>query len=124
MDPLLQNKLSSLGPIDARRTAMIGVHWQEDVAGTSASGGLSDVYAKNIVSSNIVPRTARLFDSARKAGALVVFVNVAYWPGHAGLIANNALFNTVKARNTKFLRGSSGVEVLKEFGPAPNDVIV
>jgi nicotinamidase-related amidase len=124
MDPLLQNKVSSLEPIDPKRTAMIGVHWQEDVAGTSATGGLADVFAKNIASSNIIPRTARLFNAARKAGALVVFVNVAFWPGHTGLIANNALFNTVKARSTKFLRGSPGVEVLKEMEPASTDIIV
>src|SRR4051794_13703978 len=115
MDPLLQNKVSVLGPIEARRTAIIGVHWQEDVAGTSATGGLADVFAKTIAANKIIPRTARMLDAARKAGALIVFVNVAYWPGHNGLIANNALFNTVKARNTKFLRGSTGVDVLRDF---------
>lgn len=122
MDPLLENKVRTLEPIDPRRTAIIGVHWQEDVAGKT--GALSDVFAKNVVASNIIPRTARMFEAGRKAGALIVFVNVAYWPGHVGLIANNALFNTVKARKDKFLRGSDGVKVLPEFGPAATDVII
>ena len=122
MDPLLRNKVAALEPVEARRTAILGVHWQEDVAGKS--GGLADVFAKNIATNDIVARVGRLFETGRKSGALIVFINVAYWPGHAGLIANNALFNTVKSRNTKFLRGSPGVEILPELGPAPGDVIV
>lgn len=122
MERLLQNRVAGLGAIEARRTAFIGIHWQEDVVG--ARGDLGDVFAAYVTSSNIIPRTAKLFEAGRRAGALIVFVNVAFWPGHNGVIRNNALFNTVTQRKSSFLRGSRGVAVLPEFAPAESDIIV
>src|SRR5205823_4031086 len=75
MERLLQNRVPGLGAIEARRTAFIGVHWQEDVVG--ARGDLGDVFAAYVTSSNIISRTAKLFEAGRRAGALIVFVNVA-----------------------------------------------
>ncbi len=122
MERLLQNRVPSLSAIEARRTAVLGVHWQEDVVG--ARGDLGDVFAAYVTSTKIVPRTAAFFDAARKAGALIVFINVAFWPGHNGVIRNNGLFNTVTQRKTSFIRGSQGVAVLPAFGPAESDIIV
>lgn len=122
MERLIQNRFSALGRLDASRTALLGIHWQEDVVGDR--GDLGDVFAAYVNSSQIIPRTVKLFNAARDAGALIVFVNVAFWPGHHGVIRNNALFNTVTQRKTSFLRGSRGVEVLPEFAPAENDIII
>jgi nicotinamidase-related amidase len=122
MDRLLQNRVATLGEMEPRRTALLGVHWQEDVVG--ARGDLGDVFAAYVTSSNIIPRTAKLFAEARKAGVLIVFVNVAFWPGHKGVIRNNGLFNTVTQRKSSFIRGSKGVAVLPEFGPTETDIII
>lgn len=122
MERLLNSRVSTLGRLDPRRTAVLGVHWQEDVVGTR--GDLSDVFAAFVTSSKIIPRTVGLFNTAREAGALIVFINVAFWPGHVGVIRNNGLFNAVTQRKTSFLRGSPGVAVLPEFNHADADIIV
>lgn len=123
MDRLLKSRVTSLDSLEPERTAIIGVHWQEDVVGTRG-GDLGDVFADYVTKSNIVPRTVDLFNAARAAGSLIVFVNVAFWPDHQGVIRNNGLFNAVTQRKTSFIRGSKGVEVLPEFGLKPTDYIV
>ncbi|WJR76884.1 cysteine hydrolase [Bradyrhizobium sp. NP1] len=121
MERLLRNRVEELNGMDARRTAIIGIHWQEDVVG---GGDMRDIFRAYVESSNIIPRTAGVFDAARKAGVLVVFVNAAFWPNYAGLIQNNGLFRTVTERNNAFIRGSRGVAVVPEFGPAKSDIII
>lgn len=123
MDRLLKSRVTSLDSLEPERTAIIGVHWQEDVVGTRG-GDLGDVFADYVTKSNIVPRTVDLFNAARAAGSLIVFVNVAFWPDHQGVIRNNGLFNAVTQRKTSFIRGSKGVEVLPEFGLKPTDYVV
>jgi biuret amidohydrolase len=122
MERLLQNRVSELEGMDATRTALLGIHWQEDVVGDR--GDLQDVFHAFVKSSNIVPRTAQLFAAARKAGVLVVFINAAFWPGHVGVVRNNALFRTVTQRKDSFIRGSKGVSVVSEMNLSKSDVIL
>lgn len=123
MDRLLNSRVALLGDIDVKRTAIVGVHWQEDVVGLRG-GDLGDVFADHVRSSKIVPRAVEFFNAARAAGALIVFVNVAFWPGHQGVIRNNGLFNAVTQRKNSFIRGSKGVEVLPEFGLHATDYVI
>lgn len=122
MERLLRNRISELDGMNGRRTALIGIHWQEDVVG--GRGDMRDIFRAFVESSNIIPRTASLFEAARKAGVLVIFANAAFWPNHVGLIPNNALFRTVTERKDAFIRGSRGVAVVPEFGPAKSDIII
>lgn len=123
MDRLLKSRVTNLGTFDPKRTALLGVHWQEDVVGTRG-GDLGDVFADYVTKSNIIPRTVDLFNAARAAGSLIVFINVAFWPGHQGVIRNNGLFNAVTQRKSSFIRGSKGVEVLPEFGLTSTDYVI
>lgn len=123
MDRLLNSRFGALDTLDPKRTALLGIHWQEDVVGVRG-GDLGDVFAEYVTRSNIIPRTVGLFDAARAAGALIVFINVAFWPEHKGVIRNNGLFNAVTQRRTSFIRGSAGVAVLPEFALQPSDYVI
>lgn len=123
MDRLLNSRVGALEKLDPDRTAILGIHWQEDVVGVRG-GDLGDVFASYVTESNIIPRTVDLFNAAREAGALIVFINVAFWPEHKGVIRNNGLFNAVTQRKTSFVRGSKGVEVLPEFGLQSSDYVI
>jgi nicotinamidase-related amidase len=123
MDRLLRSRFGALDTLDAKRTAILGIHWQEDVVGVRG-GDLGDVFAASVTQSKIIQRTVDLFDSARAAGALIVFINVAFWPEHKGVIRNNGLFNAVTQRKTSFIRGTKGVEVLPEFALQPSDYVI
>jgi nicotinamidase-related amidase len=46
-----------------------------------------------------------------------------YFPGYAGHVVNNALFNSVVEKKG-FIRGTPGVAVIPELAPKPGDVTV
>ena len=133
MEPILASRIRELGLIEPRRTAVLAVHWQVDVI--SPHGVFGRVFAPAVEASGIVPRTKSLLAAARRAGALVVYVNVLYFPGYVGHIRNNALFNAVvdatsglaadrPATTGGFIRGTPGVEVVPELKPEPGDITV
>ena len=121
MDDLLENRIRELGRIDPKRTAVLGVHWQVDVI--APTGVFGRLFAPTVAASGVVPRTATVFNAARNAGAMLIYVNVRYWPGYVGLARNNALFNTVVEKQG-FVRGTPGVEVVPELAPQATDAVV
>jgi nicotinamidase-related amidase len=121
MEDLLENRVRELGRIDPRRTAVLAVHWQVDVI--APTGVFGRLFAPAVVASGVVPRTAAVLAAARAAGAMVIYVNVRYWPGYVGLPRNNALFNTVVEKQG-FIRGTPGVEVVSELAPLASDAVV
>lgn len=121
MEPILASRIRELGLIEPRRTAVLAVHWQVDVI--SPEGVFGKVFAPAVAASGIVPRTKSLLAAARRAGARVVYVNVLYFPGYAGHIRNNALFNAVVDQGG-FIRGTPGVEVVPELRPESGDITV
>jgi biuret amidohydrolase len=121
MERLLENRIREVGLIEPKRTAVLGVHWQVDVI--APNGVFGQMFAPAVAASGVVPRTAVVFDAARKLGAMVIYVNVRYWPGYVGLTRNNALFNTVVEKNG-FIRGTPGVEVVSELKPQDADAVV
>lgn len=121
MEGLIENRISDLGQLIAARTAVLAVHWQVDVV--APEGVFGRTFAPTVTAAGVVPRTRMLLDAARVAGAIVVYVNVQYWPGYVGLVRNNALFNSVVEKKG-FIRGTPGVAVIDELSPKPGDVIV
>jgi nicotinamidase-related amidase len=121
MKGLIENRIGDLGSLDAKRTAVLAIHWQVDVV--APEGVFGKTFARSVAASGVVPRTAKVLDASRAAGAMVVYVNVRYWPGYVGLTRNNALFNS--AIETKgFIRETPGVEVIAELKPHASDAVV
>jgi nicotinamidase-related amidase len=121
MRGLIENRIRDLSSIDAKRTAVLAIHWQVDVV--AAEGVFGKTFARSVEASGVVPRTAKVLDAARTAGAMVVYVNVRYWPNYVGLTRNNALFNS--AIETKgFILGTPGVEVIPQLSMQPGDAVV
>src|SRR5215472_11697631 len=106
MKGLIENRIRDLTGIDPRRTAILAIHWQVDVV--APQGVFGRTFAPMVEASGVIPRTAKLLDTARAVGAMVVYVNVQYWPEYVGLVRNNALFNSV-VENKGFICGTPGV---------------
>lgn len=121
MKGLIENKIRDLSGIDARRTAVLAIHWQVDVV--APEGVFGKTFAPTVSASGVIPRTAKVLQAARAAGAMVVYVNVQYWPDYVGLARNNALFNSV-IENKGFIRGTRGVSVIPQLKPHPGDAVV
>lgn len=103
------------------RSAIIGVHWQNDVV--TSFGALNETFSDSVRQRGAIARTAALFDHARAKGALIVYVNVVFEPDYVGLVRNNALWNMVY-NSKRFVRGSHGVEIVDDLAPSSGDVIL
>lgn len=121
MKGLIENQIRNLDGVVAHRTAVLAVHWQTDVV--SPEGVFGKTFAQSVLAAGVIPRTAQVLDAAREVGAMVAYVNVQYWPDYVGLVRNNALFSSV-IETKGFIRGTPGVQVIRELAPQPGDVVV
>ena len=120
VEKILEHRIRDLGPLEPKRTAVLAIHFQNDVI--SPDGMFGQTFAPAAAAAGIVPRTAALLEAARRTGVHVVYVNVVYWPGYVGHIRNSALFQTV-ANLGGFMRGTKGVEIVKELTPHKGDIV-
>jgi biuret amidohydrolase len=121
MDLIKRNLKKDSGSLDPARTAIIGVHWQNELA--EDEGTFGPMFAQRIRQLGMIPRMRTLLDESREAGCTIVFVNVAYSPGYRELVPTNALFRTVFDRGG-FLRGTNGTKVVDSLAPQPSDFVL
>src|SRR4051794_21968009 len=107
--------------IDPRRTAVLAMHWQVDVI--TPNGAFGQIFADAVAGSGVIPRTAAMLEDARKAGCLIIYVNIVYRPGYSGTIQNNALFRRA-VDSQGFIAGTPGVEVIPGLRPHANDIVM
>lgn len=70
--------------VDPRRAAVLALDLQSNVVSMFGKEG-----------TDVVHRVASVLDGARSAGALVVFIRVAFRPGYPEISPNNKMFATV-----------------------------
>lgn len=121
MDLILKNRKAAARGPDPARTAVLAIHWQNDVI--DPAGAFGPIFAARVAAQGLVARAARVFEAARRTGMTIVYVNVAYTPGHPEVVQNNALFRTSVERNA-FVRGSRGARVVEALAPQPGDLVV
>ncbi|TQC42974.1 cysteine hydrolase [Rhodococcus sp. WS4] len=110
-----------MNPIDPLRTAIVAVHFVNDIVGPG--GTFAPLFQKEIQQNNIVGNTVRLLDSARAAGAEIVYTRVAYRAGYTDLVANSPLLGMVVQQKC-LLDGTAGAEFIEEVAPQSGDVVV
>jgi nicotinamidase-related amidase len=74
-------------------------------------------------SADVVSRTARLLDAARRSGVAVVHCTAEFRADRAGTIVNTPLHAAVLRRPDHLLRGTAATELVPELGPAPQDIV-
>lgn len=121
MDLILKNRSGAAAGLVPARTALLAVHWQNDVI--APDGAFGPIFGRRVAALGLVERAARVFAAARAAGVTLVYVNVAYAPGHGEVVQNNALFRTSVERHA-FVRGSWGAQVVGALAPQPGDLVV
>lgn len=118
---LLSDHTQALVRLDPARTAVLAIHWQNDVL--DPAGAFGPAFAGTAAAAGLVPRARRLFDAVRRAGSQLIYLNVAYQPGHPEAIQNSALFRTARERQA-FVRGTRGAQVVDALAPQPGDVVL
>jgi biuret amidohydrolase len=107
--------------IEPSRTAVVAVHFQNDVVG--AAGAFAPFFHAEVERVGTIATAARLLDAARSAGVKVVYTRVAWQAGYADLVANSPLLNIVLQQNC-LVDGTSGAAVVDEIAPQPGDLVV
>lgn len=112
--------------VDPEHTAVLVVDMQNDLAHPDGLGPRtgSDISGQR----DIIPPLQRLLDSARSAGAKVVYIEVVTEPNYATM-APAWLYryrvNQVKTPlDQRLLEGTWGAETVEEIAPQPGDVVV
>lgn len=103
------------------RTALINVHWQNDIA--SESGAFAPFFWESIRSSGAIQTTVDLLADARKSGMLVIWAKAEFRPLYPELPMNNGLNEAIKASNA-LVQGSPGAEFIHEFTARETEPIV
>ncbi|MFL4479692.1 cysteine hydrolase family protein [Paeniglutamicibacter sp. ORCA_105] len=103
------------------RTALVNVHWQNDIAG--GNGAFAPFFWESIVRSGATQRTVELVADARKSGMLVIWAKAEFRPGYPELPLNNGLNEAIKASNA-LIHGSHGAENVADLTPLENELVV
>jgi len=105
----------------ARETAVLGVHYINDVVGSD--GKFRDFFHKGVQEHGVLAAAKRLLDAGRRAGSLVILSRVSFRENYPDLIQNGPLLSMVPQAGA-LLRGTPGVEIAAELESQPEDLIV
>ncbi|MFC9557004.1 cysteine hydrolase [Rhodococcus sp. NPDC056960] len=108
-------------PLDPSRTALINVHWQEDIV--TPTGAFAPFFAESVARHHIIDTTRILLDGVRSAGAHVIWTRAAFAPGYPELILNTAL-NRAIADMGALVEGSHGARIIPDLEPLPTEAII
>lgn len=105
-----------------RRTAVLALHYQNDVLHPDGKIRLG-VAEADTGRDRLIARASRLLAGARTAGVPVVSVRVAFRPDHADVLQNARIFRDV-VRLGAVAEGSWGAEFFDDLGPLPGEFVV
>jgi nicotinamidase-related amidase len=108
--------------IDPRKTALLLLHWQNDMA--SPSGNTAQDMPERLKAAHTIEYTQAVLEATRKKEMPVVYVNAAHRPGYPEMPAGCAPLSTRLAERGVGIKGTWGAEVIDELKPLGNDIIV
>ncbi len=107
--------------LNPQATAVIAVHCQGDIIGPE--GAFADYFFPQINQRRVVPQIGLLLDSARAAGARVVYTRIAFQPDFSDLLANSPLLKIVEQMGC-LKDGTDLAEIIGPLTPAPTDHVL
>ena len=105
--------------IQTKRTAVVAVHLQGDVV--TREGAFGGFFVDMVERTGVLPRSRKLIDTARAAGATIAFTRIAFPADHAGLLVNNQLFKVVDQARC-CVEGTPGATVVDDVAPGDGDL--
>ena len=107
--------------LDARRTAVLALHWLNDIV--TPQGAFGPFFAAMVEESGALDRTSRLLETARAHNVLVIYTRVCFRPGYADLLANNPLLGMV-AEKGALVDGENGAKIVDAITPQGDDLVI
>ncbi|WP_262107418.1 cysteine hydrolase family protein [Arthrobacter sp. Marseille-P9274] len=107
--------------VDPSRTALINVHWQQDIV--TREGAFAPFFAESVARHGVIAKTSSLVASAREAGLLVIWARAAFRPGYPELVLNSGLNQAIKDLGA-LVEGSPGANIIPDLAPLDTEPVV
>jgi nicotinamidase-related amidase len=108
--------------IEPKRTALLLLHWQKDIATPEFKHSRN--MPERLAATHTIEHTQAVLEASRANGVLVAYVNASHRPGYPELPTNRApIFKNV-ASGGAHIRGSRDAEVIDQLWPAENEIII
>lgn len=107
--------------LDPTRTAVVGIHLQNDIV--TADGAFGGFFAQNVLDRRVLPIAANLLSAARTAQIPVFYTRVGWDEGHRTLHANNPLLSIVGQQKC-CVNGTWQTEIVSEVAPQDADLVL
>src|SRR5690606_2525990 len=111
--------------IDVKKTALLSMDFQNDIIHPDAPLAQAAGFAKMVQETDILPRSAKVLDAARKAGMKVIHIVVEF-PKDAAVKfpSRGAFFRMLGSGGPTLVPGTWGAQIHEAVAPKPGDEIV
>ena len=108
--------------IDKAHTALLAMDFQNDIV--HENGAFKDFgFAAAVKQNDVLAKSARLLDAARRSGVTVIYPVIKYRPGYPERPANSGLFaGTIQAN--AIVEGTWGAEIHEAVAPRDGEPVV
>jgi nicotinamidase-related amidase len=108
--------------INPARTALLLLHWQNDLA--MPSGRLSRDMPQRLAADHTIDHVQAALKVSREKGILVVYVNASHRPGYPEVAPKPSSLSSSIAKAGGLMRGSWGAEVIDQLRPLAEDIVI
>lgn len=110
--------------VDKKKTALLSMDFQNDIIHPDAALAQAAGFANMVEKTNILDKAAKLLDTARAAGMLVIHVKVEFDETSPEMPHRGAFFAMLGAGGPTLQPGTWGAEIHEKVAPKEGDVIV
>ena len=108
--------------LDARRTAVLGLHWQVNVV--EPAGFFGGMLAEPVARSGVLERAGAFHDAARRAGVLVALTRFTVPEGEGQLVRNTGFMAAVADAQEAFRPDAPGAALVDRMRAQDGDLVV
>jgi nicotinamidase-related amidase len=108
--------------IDPARTALLLLHWQNDIA--APGGKIVGNMLERLAVSHTIEYTQTVLTATRKKGMLVVYVLGGHRPGYPELPPKLSPMSQMIKESGACLLGTWGSETIDQLKPADNEIVI
>ncbi len=108
--------------IDKEHTALLAMDFENDIV--HEDGAFKDFgFAAMVKQNDVLAKSARLLDAARRSGVKVIYVVIRYRPGYPERSGNAGLFQATAQANA-IVEGTWGAEIHESVTPQDGEPVV
>lgn len=118
----MENNSEAKITIDLAKTALLLLHWQNDIAArsTKAAGDMPE----RLAAAHTIKHTQAVLKATREKEMLVIYVNASHRPGYPEMAAKPFPMASYLVKAGVLVRGTWGVEVIDQLKPRADEIVI